>query len=296
MLTILNVAYPFARSGPMRSAARTDASLLDSALVAKGHRSIVVATEGSQIAGLHWPVSAEEGPLDDCARQRAWRRHRLAIDAARRAFRSISSTFTGLISTPIVRWRVDPGYAASSAGLVLARGAGLQPRRYRSAWGLRQSNASGAGRCALSAADRERRRHKNAGGATRQTRFCVVPWAHLPRKGRAPRHRCGEKRDVPLIIAGQVFRYAAHERYFADEIAPHLRPSCRFVGPLRARSQAPLPFGGALPGRSEPGGGNQLPRGHGGAGLWHAGRRVPQWRAPRNYCGRSNRLSGRYPR
>jgi len=37
---------------------------------------------------------------------------------------------------------------------------------------------------------------------------------------------------VPLLLAGQVFRYAAHEKYFYDEIVPRLDELRRFLGPV----------------------------------------------------------------
>jgi glycosyltransferase involved in cell wall biosynthesis len=39
--------------------------------------------------------------------------------------------------------------------------------------------------------------------------------------------------QIPLVIAGQVFPYEAHQRYFAAEIQPRLGPAARFVGHLR---------------------------------------------------------------
>src|SRR5205823_4301116 len=38
--------------------------------------------------------------------------------------------------------------------------------------------------------------------------------------------------QVPLLIAGQVFPYEYHERYFAEEIRPRLGPRARFLGNL----------------------------------------------------------------
>src|SRR5690242_20512452 len=82
-LTILNVAYPFAPVGPDAiGGAEQVVSHLDRALVESGHRSLVVAAEGSQISGTLLPVALHRGAIDDAARARAWRRHRAAIAAA----------------------------------------------------------------------------------------------------------------------------------------------------------------------------------------------------------------------
>jgi glycosyltransferase involved in cell wall biosynthesis len=37
---------------------------------------------------------------------------------------------------------------------------------------------------------------------------------------------------VPLLLAGRVFPYPAHEHYFKAEIAPRLGPGARFLGPV----------------------------------------------------------------
>jgi glycosyltransferase involved in cell wall biosynthesis len=37
---------------------------------------------------------------------------------------------------------------------------------------------------------------------------------------------------VPFVLAGKVFAYAEHERYFREELQPVLTPPHRFVGPL----------------------------------------------------------------
>ena len=84
-LTILSVAYPLAPVGPDAvGGAEQVLTQLDRALVAAGHRSIVVARDDSRTAGILVPVSGQLGVLDDGARQRAWQAHREAIASALR--------------------------------------------------------------------------------------------------------------------------------------------------------------------------------------------------------------------
>jgi hypothetical protein len=62
MLTVLNVAYPFAPVGADAvGGSEQILSLLDGALVHAGHTSLVAACEGSQVAGRLFPV-----PLLEC--------------------------------------------------------------------------------------------------------------------------------------------------------------------------------------------------------------------------------------
>src|SRR5215210_3790542 len=86
MLTILNVAYPLAPVGPDAvGGSEQILTALDFGLVAAGHCSLVIACEGSEVAGTLLPVPAEPGPLEDMAKARARRRHAVAIsEAARR--------------------------------------------------------------------------------------------------------------------------------------------------------------------------------------------------------------------
>ena len=70
-LTVLSVAYPLAPVGPDAvGGAEQVLSAVDRALVAAGHRSIVVAQEGSRVAGALRPVPRPAGALDDAARAR----------------------------------------------------------------------------------------------------------------------------------------------------------------------------------------------------------------------------------
>ena len=123
-------------------------------------------------------------------------------------------------------------------------------------------------------------RLQHAGRASAATRWHwaasvrrrAITWRSTP--PRAPR--------VPLVLAGELFRYRAHEEYFAqrDPAAPAdgARPLHRAGG---RGAQAPPAGRRALPARSQPGAGNQLAGGHGGAGVRHARDRVSRparWR------------------
>ena len=82
-LTILNVAYPLAPVGPDAvGGAEQVLSMLDAALVAAGHHSLVVACGGSAVSGELIRVPGEAGVLDDAARRRAWALHRAVIAEA----------------------------------------------------------------------------------------------------------------------------------------------------------------------------------------------------------------------
>src|SRR5437764_1445944 len=79
-LSIVNVAYPLAPVSPDAvGGAEQIVSRLDAALVAAGHRSIVVACAGSSVAGRLVETPLPAGPFDDAARAAAALHQRRAI-------------------------------------------------------------------------------------------------------------------------------------------------------------------------------------------------------------------------
>jgi glycosyltransferase involved in cell wall biosynthesis len=70
-LTIVSVACPLVPAGyDSVGGSEQILSLLDEALVAQGHRSIVVGCEGSSVAGMLVPTPAHTGPADAAALER----------------------------------------------------------------------------------------------------------------------------------------------------------------------------------------------------------------------------------
>src|SRR5687768_12953064 len=83
MLTILNVAYPFAPVGlDSVGGAEQVLSQLDQALTLAGHRSVIVACEGSCVAGTLFATAAVQGPITPEVRRKTYRLHRQTIDRA----------------------------------------------------------------------------------------------------------------------------------------------------------------------------------------------------------------------
>src|SRR5437868_10701735 len=79
-LTVLNIAYPLAPAGPDAvGGAEQVLSLLDGALAEAGHRSIVLACEGSRTQGELISVPRSEGPLDPDTVRAAQQRHAHAV-------------------------------------------------------------------------------------------------------------------------------------------------------------------------------------------------------------------------
>lgn len=233
-LTVLSIAYPLAPVGPDAvGGAEQVLSQLDRALVEAGHRSIVVAQEGSKTAGTLVAVPREAGTLDEAAKERAWTRHRYAIGCA------------------LARWRVDlvhlhgidfhaymppPGVPALAtlhlppswypdAALRLSR-----PDAWLHCVSQAQHDAcppipnllppipNGVPVAALQA------RHAKRRFALMLGRICHEKGVHLAIEA-------AKGADIPLLIAGEIFPYEAHTRYFAEDVAPRLDRERRFIGP-----------------------------------------------------------------
>ena len=82
-LTVLNVAYPFARLTPDPVGGAEQMLMhLDRALIEAGCRSLVIAPEGSQSVGVLTPIEAHTTSLSERARRETEQAVRLALAAA----------------------------------------------------------------------------------------------------------------------------------------------------------------------------------------------------------------------
>jgi len=232
-LTVLSVAYPFAPVGPDAvGGAEQVLSALDRALVRNGHRSIVIACEGSKAAGELVPLAAQVGTIDDSVRQRTW-------EAVRR-----------LIAAVLERERVDlvhlhgidfhaylPERAPTLATLHLPLDwypdwiFAPRPNLWLHCVSEAQHRTAPKDAALLppipNGVPRElfRTRQRMRDHAIALSRIC-------PEKGIHMAIQACRLADVPLLIGGQVFPYEAHERYFREDVAPLLDSRRRFLGPL----------------------------------------------------------------
>lgn len=234
-LTVLSVAYPLAPIG-MDAAGGAEQVLawLDQALVRAGHRSLVVACEGSAVAGRLIEVPREAGLLDDGARERAWRRHRAAIAGALERWpvdvvHLHGIDFHAYLPPPgvpaLATLHLPPCWYAPEALLPerpdtwlhcvsQAQHAACPPTP-----NLLAPIENGVPLAELAA------RHAKRGFALFIGRICPEKGVHLAIEAT-------KRAGVALLIAGEVFPYDVHRRYFAEELAPRLDRRRRFLGPV----------------------------------------------------------------
>ena len=234
-LTVLSVAYPLARVSPdSAGGAEQILSTLDRALVAAGHRSIVVAPEGSDVAGTLQAIPSETGTLDEAAKARAAEATRHAIAAAR-SRRSIDLVhlhgidFSAYMPGPGVpvlatlhlppAWYPAEALRQSRPGTWFNCVSVAQHASCPALPGLVEPIPNGVPVEALAA------RHAKRDYALFLGRICPEKGVHLAIEA-------AERAGVGLLIAGEVYPYAAHQSYFDEMVAPRLGPRCRFIGPV----------------------------------------------------------------
>lgn len=232
-LTVLSVAYPLAPVGPDAvGGAEQVLSHLDHALVATGHRSLVIADGRSTVAGRLIPIPPETGRLDEAAKARAQAATRAAISAVR-ASEPVDLVHLHGIDFPAylpddgstlvtlhlpLDW-YPPDALRPRPGLVLHGVSAAQTRTAPPAAPLAAPIPNGVPLQALQA------RHAKRDFALVLGRVCPEKGIHLALDA-------ARVAGLPLLVGGIVYPYESHTTYFEKEIAPRLDRSRRFLGPL----------------------------------------------------------------
>ncbi len=237
MLTVLSVAYSLAPAGPDAiGGAEQVLSALDEAIVAAGHRSIVVACQGSVVAGeLVATPAAPSGAIGDAERRRAQAATRAAVAEVVRRERVDVAHMHGLDfaaclpppGPPVLatlhlppswypRGAMTPSRPDTWLQCVSASQRAACPRGSR----LLPPIPNGVAVERLSGA-----RHARRSFALMLARICPEKGAHLALDA-------ARAAGVPLLIGGDVFPYPEHQAYFADFVRPRLDRWRRFLGPV----------------------------------------------------------------
>jgi glycosyltransferase involved in cell wall biosynthesis len=232
--TVLQVAFPFAPvSRDSVGGAEQIVAACDAAVVHAGHRSIVVACQGSQVAGELITVPRTSRADDPHARAAAHANHRRAVDRAIPRF-----------GVDVVHCHgIDFDAYLPSEGVPVLVTLHLAPSSYNPA-ALRPKRAGTYFNCVsqtqhdacpklpnllapiLNGIDIERLRPDPQ---ARRTHALVLARI-CPEKGIHLAIEAAKQADADLVIAGNIFPYTDHERYFAEEIRPRLDVRRVFIG------------------------------------------------------------------
>lgn len=233
-LTVLSVAYPLAPVSPDAvGGAEQILAALDKALVEAGHRSLVIACEGSRVASQLLATPAETGVLDEAAKARAQGRHREAIAAALRRFPIDLVHLHGIDFAAYMPEGV-PVLVSLHLPLDWYPPAILRPQR-DDLWLVPVSAAQAA-----TAPPGARLRPPIPNGVDpalfaaphARRRFALLLSRVAPEKGVHLALDAAHRAGLPLLIGGQVYAYREHVDYFEREVVPRLDAERRFLGPL----------------------------------------------------------------
>jgi len=244
-LTVLSVAYPLTPVGPDAvGGSEQILTLLDSALVRAGHRSIVVACEGSAPQGELVPTPRWDGPLTDEIRCWAQGQHRIAIEEALRKYdvdiiHMHSLDFWCYIpsgTVPIlVTLHLPPDWYPPEIFYDITR-----PNVYLNCVSAAQQAACPPNAHALLP-------HVDNGVDVdrlcvplRKRDFALALGRICPEKGLHYALDAARVAGAPFLLAGEVYKYEAHQQYFDQEIVPRLDACRRFVGPAGFRAKRRL--------------------------------------------------------
>lgn len=232
-LTVLSVAYPLAAVGPDAAGGSEQVLFaIDRALLAAGHRSLVVAHAESRVHGELVAVAGEPAPFDDAAKARA---HARAGEALRRV---AEREHIDVIHLHGIDFATHQPPAGPKVLATLHLPVDWYPdwifTERRPAEFLIPVSHAQAGTCPPSKAvlppilngvpvDDLQARHADRGFALFLGRICPEKGVHIALDA-------AKRADVPLLIAGEVHPYAEHERYFREEVVPRLDHRRRFVG------------------------------------------------------------------
>jgi glycosyltransferase involved in cell wall biosynthesis len=235
-LTVLSVAHPFAAVGPDAvGGAEQVLNHIDGALVAAGHRSIVVARTESRPSGLLVATDAPAGSITDLQRQLTWAEHRRQV-ARVLATHAVDVVhihgidFHAYLPPPgavpvLVTLHLPPSWYASQV---------FEPARpdvYLHCVSHSQHGACPRGARLLPPIENGvpvRALESRCG----KRRFALSLGRICPEKNVHVALDAGRLARIGVLVAGQVFAYEAHERYFREQLAPRLDSQRRFIGPV----------------------------------------------------------------
>jgi glycosyltransferase involved in cell wall biosynthesis len=229
-LTVLSVAFPFApvEADPVGGAEQVLARL-DRALVAQGHRSIVIAQAGSHVQGELLPVAAS-GVLHDAAVHAARRAVRDAIEHVLARTHVDLLHFHGTDFDAYIPPEGPPALVSLHLPLSWYRPPALRSRRPRT-WLLPVSASQARGAPAdvplLQPIDNGVEPHFPL---LRKRNFVLMLARVCREKGFHDGLDACHSAGVPLLAGGRVFPWPQHEEYFVREVLPRLDAQRRWLG------------------------------------------------------------------
>ena len=233
-LTILSVAYPLAPVGPDAiGGAEQILTALDAALIRAGHRSLVIACEGSKTSGTLFPIRVTGSSLAETlestdAQQRAAIQQILReypVDVVHMHALNFLKYMPAEDVPVVVTLHLPPSYYPPETFSL------RRPKTFLHCVSRTQRRGCPPNAELLPeiengvAFDEERKPHA-------KRNFCLALGRICPEKGFHLAITAAELARTPLLLGGQIFNFPTHHEYFATEIAPRCKGGIRFIGPV----------------------------------------------------------------
>ena len=232
-LTSLNVGYPLAPVGPdVAGGAEQILSALDRALVAAGHHSIVIGCAGSKAFGTLIEEPALPACFDDETRIRAQQKRRESITCALSRWPIDLVHMHGLEFHTYLPEPGVPVLVTLHLPLDWYAPEALWPRRDRTflhCVSASQRRSAPPGIDFLD--DIENGVPIEALTAYHAKRdYAFVIGRLCPEKGFHLAMDAARIAGLPIMLAGSIYQYPEHLRYFREQIVPRLGLKARFIG------------------------------------------------------------------
>jgi glycosyltransferase involved in cell wall biosynthesis len=237
------VAYPFAAVGfDAAGGAEQVLSMIDEALVAEGHCSIVIACRGSACAGALAATPWDDTTLDESSRAERYEHLRRHVERVAREAGAHVVHLHGLDFARYLPASDVPVLATLHLPLSFYPLQALAPSRART-WlnGVSESQMAaapaGVPHWPVVANGVRVDRFRPLPGARR--RYAIAVGRICPEKGIDLALDAARSARTPMLVLGRTFPYEDHVRYFLEAIAPRLGPGRYLlgrVGPDRKRA------------------------------------------------------------
>ena len=239
-MTVLSVAYPLLPVGPdSAGGAEQILSLIERGLVDAGHRSIVIAAEGSKTAGELIESFVAAAEITDDVRQEAQRLHLSCIEKALEKYSIDLIHFHGLDFYSYLPRQTVPMLATLHLPVSFYAAQIFTDERVKlNCVSYAQANSvPGPTKppVVLNGVDIERYRDKSG-----EKEFLLVLTRVCPEKGVHIALEVAHRLDLCLIIAGPVHPFRDHQVYFSECVQPLLDEKRQYVGPVGVDTKAAL--------------------------------------------------------
>lgn len=246
-LTVLSVAFPLAPvGGDAVGGAEQVLALLDRGLVAAGHHSIVIACAGSRCDGELVATPRPQGPLDEhaVAQARDWHRHtieRVLYESPVDLIHMHGIDFDSYLPPPgpvvLATLHLPPAWYPAEV-FALAR-----PRTYLSCVSASQQRECPATTQLVATIDNGVDLELLRPGSGEVRAYALALGRICPEKAFHRALDAARRADTPMLLAGKVYAYAEHQRYFREQLRPRLDAQRRFIGAIDARRKRALMAG-----------------------------------------------------